>query len=126
MTLALTGKNVVKSGYLGNTNSRIHGEAVSQTSEYNAWRSMRLRCLCKTHKFYNYYGGRGIKICDRWLEPKGCGYFNFLQDLGRKPSKKYSLDRIDNNGNYTPSNCRWATSKTQMKNRRPYSTWNFN
>lgn len=82
---------------------------------YLAWVNMRQRCLNKNKQDYNYYGGRGITICDRWIE----SYANFLEDMGERPNSKYSLDRIDNDGNYEPSNCRWADKLTQMVNRNP-------
>jgi len=89
-----------------------------RTIEFAAWSAMRQRCLSPTCQQYHNYGGRGIKICDRWLEPDGRGYMNFLEDMGRRPSNKYSLDRIDVNGDYCPENCRWATLKEQNRNKR--------
>lgn len=74
------------------------------------------RCYYPETEFYHNYGGRGIKVCDRWLGDQG--FDNFCQDMGVKPSSKHSLDRIDTNGNYEPSNCRWVTAKQQARNRR--------
>lgn len=62
---------------------------------------------------YKYYGGRGITVCDRWL----ASYDNFISDMGTRPSLGHSIDRINSNGNYEPSNCRWATKKEQTRNR---------
>jgi len=89
-----------------------HGEYLSP--EYVTYKSMKERCNNEKGRFYYNYGGRGIKVCERWLE----SYQNFLEDMGRRPSLAYSLDRIDNEGNYEPSNCRWATKKQQGNNTR--------
>lgn len=76
------------------------------------WRSMIARCTCITHKAWCSYGGRGITVCARWME-----YENFVADMGMKPDG-LSLDRIDNDKGYSPSNCRWATHSEQQKNKR--------
>jgi hypothetical protein len=91
-----------------------HG--LSNTSEYHTWYSMKYRCNNTNSKDYPDYGGRGITICDRWLE----SFDNFYKDMGEKPTAKHSLDRINVNGNYEPSNCRWATIAEQSNNKRPY------
>jgi hypothetical protein len=84
------------------------------TSEYNSYQALKQRCYNKNRKNYFNYGGRGIKVCDRWLN----SFINFLEDMGPKPNNKYSIDRIDVNGNYEPSNCRWSTQKEQQNNKR--------
>jgi len=85
---------------------------------YARWKNMRKRCYNIDSQQYINYGMRGISVCDRWLEPDGQGFRNFYEDMGDRPSKEYSLDRINNDGNYEPSNCRWATAKQQRNNQR--------
>ena len=87
----------------------------SKTPIYNSWENMKKRCLNPTNHNYKNYGGRGIKICDRWL----ASFTNFYQDMGDRPLG-HTLDRIDNDGNYEPSNCKWSSTKEQLKNRRSY------
>lgn len=101
---------------------KIHG--MSKTAIYNLWANMRDRCNNSNSEHYKDYGARGIKVCNRWQGKNG--FQNFYKDIGKKrPSKEYSLDRIDGNKNYSLSNCRWATAQEQMDNRRDNRKINF-
>jgi hypothetical protein len=92
-----------------------HGHAskkIGSSRTYASWYNMKSRCKNPKATGYKYYGGRGISVCDRWLN-----FENFLDDMGKRPEGK-SIDRIDVNGNYEPSNCRWADAQLQNKNKR--------
>lgn len=92
-----------------------HGQAKARTRTYRTWYSMRNRCNNPSNRNYRLYGGRGITVCERWDL-----FENFLADMGERPEGR-SIDRIDPDGNYEPSNCRWATPKEQIHNRRKRS-----
>lgn len=97
----------------GNTAKLTNG-SIWRSPEYISWQSMKQRCYNKNAHGYEHYGGRGIVVCEKWLE----AFHNFLQDMGLRPTDKHSLDRIDVNAGYCPENCRWATQKTQQNNKR--------
>lgn len=91
--------------------SKSHGR--TNTLEYSTWLAMRKRCENPKADNYERYGGRGIKVCERWKKFK-----NFYADMGMRPSEEYTIDRIDNDRGYEPGNCRWATYSEQNSNKR--------
>lgn len=115
--LVVVGSNLTS----GNTESCgcLHLDTITrhggyETSEYRIWDGMKGRCLNPDNDAYGDYGGRGIRVCDRWRD----SFAAFLEDVGPRPSPLHSLDRIDVNGHYEPNNVRWATHKVQQRNRR--------
>ena len=86
----------------------------SKSPEYRAWSNMKQRCYNLNIRSYKDYGARGIKVCDRWLN----SFANFLEDMGLKPDPRLTLERVNNDGNYEPGNCKWATAKEQIDNQR--------
>jgi len=91
-----------------------HGK--HDVAEYRIWAGMHKRCKNKNEKCYKWYGGRGIKVCDEWLND----FESFYNHIGPKPGPGFSIDRIDNEGNYEPGNVRWATALEQSNNKRTY------
>jgi len=106
---------------MSNTTNHHFGEnhpqyrhGMTDTPEFAAYIDMIRRCYKQEHRAYKNYGGRGIRVCDRWR----VSFENFIDDMGLRPGSEYSLDRKENDGDYEPNNCRWATRKEQCNNRR--------
>jgi hypothetical protein len=92
--------------------NRTHG--LSKHPLYQIWKGMKARCYNEKNPSYHNYGGRGIKVCDRWRD----SVEDFIEDLGERPSLSHTIDRIDNDGNYEPDNCKWSTKEEQSQNTR--------
>ena len=105
---------ILKSAGFGRIN-RIIGN--TRRAEYRCWWNMLDRCLNPNNKEFKYYGKRGISVCARWRD-----FENFFADMGSKPSKNLTIERINNDGDYSPSNCKWATHMEQSKNKRAWGT----
>lgn len=95
---------------------------ISEHPLYNLWSTIRNRCHNKNYKPFPRYGGRGVKMCDRWRYD----FYLFAKDMGPRPSKKHQVDRINNDGDYSPENCRWSTSRENCRNKstNKYITYN--
>ena len=93
---------------------RIRHGLAGKTPEYHVWEGIKQRCLNPNHARYEYWGGRGVTVCQRWAE----SFEAFYADMCPRPSPGHSIDRVDNDGNYEPGNCRWATASQQQRNRR--------
>lgn len=98
---------------------RTHGKTL--TPEHKTWKSIRQRCNNENDKAFDNYGGRGIKMCERWKN----SFEAFLEDMGTKPSRNHSIERLNNDGDYDPSNCVWATKKVQNRNTRRTTYVNY-
>lgn len=93
----------------------VDGKPSTRHPLYCVWTSMFQRCYCPWHPAYHHYGGRGIKVCEAWRD-----FPTFVKDLGPKPNPSMSIDRVNNDGNYEPSNIRWATAAQQRTNQRKF------
>lgn len=99
--------------------STTHG--MSDTGEFRSWSGMRSRCTLQTNENWDNYGGRGIRVCERWMD----SFENFLADMGPRPTSKHTIERNNVNGDYEPGNCHWADRLEQTRNRRNTKTANY-
>ncbi len=112
-TNLVTGKTA-SCGCLMRDRVTTHGR--SRSSEYTSWKEMKRRCENHMHESFHNYGGRGIRVCENWHS-----FAIFLSDMGEKPSKEYTIERLDNHRDYEPGNCKWATSSEQGRHKRMLS-----
>lgn len=106
----------------GNNSKHGHSKNGKQSREYICWVSMKGRCLNPSNNRFHQYGGRGITVCQRWVD----SFENFLSDMGPKPSPRHSINRIDNSKGYSPENTVWSTEAEQQRNKRNSSTLSMN
>lgn len=110
-----------RTGAQANAYRHGHDMRGKTSSEYRTWSGMKSRCLNPKNEKFPIYGGRGIKVCERWMD-----FLNFLTDMGPKPSLSHSIERVNRNGNYEPGNCIWATQPVQQRNRSTNRVISFN
>lgn len=110
-----------KSGRRGPNSVHLHGRLTADYPEYQSWNAMRQRCSNPNSGHYYLYGARGITVCEAWSK-----FSNFIKDMWHRPTPGHTLERVNNNGNYEKSNCKWATRREQQNNRRTNRLIEFN
>lgn len=118
--LRLSGKTSCGCDTFEKVSSKLSTHGLSRSTTYQSWKMMKSRCLNPNYNFYSYYGGRGISICQEWVD----SFEAFLKDMGERPDG-LTLDRINYDGDYEPSNCRWASREDQVDNRRNGILYSF-